>query len=182
MFNNILDVQKAHLQNISLKYIFFWGHNPKKKGLIDKSCLSQWYPADFNVNGLIYNSAEQWMMAKKAELFNDTDSLEQILNCKSAADAKKIGREIKGFMEEIWIKERFEIIVTGNFHKFNQNRELCDFLISTKDKILVEASPLDCIWGIGLASDDKRVENPLEWKGENLLGFALMSVREKLLS
>ena len=75
------------------------------------------------------------------------------------------------------------ILVTGQFQnllKFSQNQNFKDFLLSTGDKILVEASPYDRIWGIGMLETDNRAENPLLWNGENLLGFALMEVRDQL--
>ena len=120
------------------------------------------------------------MMAKKAELFKDDIVLEKILQAKSPAEAKKFGREVKNYNETIWLAARFEIVKQGNYHKFSQNSELKTFLLNTKDRVLVEASPVDAIWGIGMASDHKNALNPAKWQGLNLLGFALMEVRDEL--
>jgi ribA/ribD-fused uncharacterized protein len=163
------------------KYISFWGHQPSKDGIITKTCFSQWWLANFTVDGIEYKSAEHWMMAEKARLFNDTEVLDKIIACKSPAEAKKLGREVKSFDNELWDSNCFEIVVQGNIHKFSQNQNLKDFLLNTKDRVIVEASPVDPIWGIGLALNDPNVENPENWKGTNLLGFVLMEVRDKLL-
>lgn len=180
--HNITELKKACSQGKRLKYIFFWGHRPKSNGKVDKSCLSQWWPAKFNVDGVEYNSAEQWMMAEKARLFKDLKNYQRIIEAKSPNQAKKIGREVVGFDQEIWEKNRFDIVVKGNYYKFNQNEELKEYLVSTQKRILVEASPVDKIWGIGLSQDHPDVENPSKWKGINLLGFALMAAREKIIN
>ncbi|MEP6804578.1 MAG: NADAR family protein, partial [Flavobacterium sp.] len=145
-----------------------------------KTCFSQWWLSSFEVDKVIYKTAEHWMMAKKAELFKDDKVLEKILQAKSPAEAKKFGREVKNYNETLWLAARFDIVKEGNYHKFNQNPELKEFLINTKDRVIVEASPVDAIWGIGLASDHKDIENPEKWRGLNLLGFALMEVRDEL--
>jgi ribA/ribD-fused uncharacterized protein len=163
-----------------LKYIYFWGHQPSKDGTITNSCFSQWWIADFKVDGIIYKTAEHWMMAKKAELFGDKEIYEKIINSKSPGEAKDLGRRIARFNQENWEASRFEIVVEGNYHKFTQHPELKDFLLKTQDRILVEASPVDNIWGVGLAKDNARIENPEKWNGLNLLGFALMEVRDEL--
>ncbi|GAB2768208.1 hypothetical protein HNQ93_000130 [Hymenobacter luteus] len=167
-------------QGHRIKYLLFWGHQPAKDGQITKTCFSQWWLADFVVDGCTYHSAEQWMMAEKARLFADEHTLTRILAAKSPAEAKKLGREIKGFVPALWDEHKYAIVVTGNRHKFGQNQPLADFLLSTKDRVLVEASPVDAIWGIGLAADHPEAENPAKWHGENLLGFALMEVRDEL--
>ncbi|MFP9115770.1 NADAR family protein [Flavobacterium sp. RHBU_3] len=162
------------------EYLFFWGHQPSKDGSITKSCFSQWWEADFTINGITYPSAEHWMMAKKAELFNDSETLEKILACTSPVEAKKLGREVQNYNEEAWLENRYEIVKEGNLHKFSQNADLKSFLLSTGNSVIVEASPVDNIWGIGLAADSKKALNPAEWRGPNLLGFALMEVRDAL--
>jgi len=167
-------------QGARVKYLFFWGHQPSKDGSITKSCLSQWWVADFKVDNFTYRSTEHWMMAEKARLFDDEATLARILAAKSPAEAKKLGREIGGFMPEVWEAHKYEIVKTGNLHKFSQNQELRRFLLSTNDRVLVEASPVDTIWGIGLAADSPDAENPARWQGPNLLGFALMEVRDQL--
>lgn len=121
------------------------------------------------------------MMAEKARLFGDKASEQSILVAETPDQAKSLGRKVSGFSSDVWEQHRFEIVVDGNLHKFTQRPELTRFLVSTGNKVLVEASPVDAIWGIGLSEDDARVTNPLEWPGENLLGFALMRVRDQLI-
>ena len=167
-------------QEPRIKYLFFWGHQPSKDGVIIKSCLSQWWRADFLVAGITYRSTEHWMMAEKARLFDDEQALARILAAKSPAEAKKLGREIGRFVPEVWEAHKVEIVTTGNMHKFSQHPELSTFLLATHDRVLVEASPVDTIWGIGLAADAADAENPAHWLGPNLLGFILMDVRDQL--
>ncbi|EAD7010503.1 NADAR family protein [Listeria monocytogenes] len=173
-------IQHKYRKGEKLKYIFFWGHQPAEDGKISKSCFSQWWICSFKVDGVEYNCAEQFMMAEKAKLFNDMEMREKILAAKHPKQAKDFGRLIRGFQEDIWLKNRFNIVMLANQAKFSQNEELKKFLMQTKNRILVEASPVDKIWGIGMAADNKNVENPLYWKGLNLLGFALMAVRDEL--
>ncbi|EAD6489006.1 NADAR family protein [Listeria monocytogenes] len=173
-------IQHKYRKGEKLKYIFFWGHQPAEDGKISKSCFSQWWICSFKVDGVEYNCAEQFMMAEKANLFNDMEMREKILAAKHPKQAKDFGRLIRGFQEDIWLKNRFNIVMRANQAKFSQNEELKKFLMQTKNRILVEASPVDKIWGIGMAADNKNVENPLYWKGLNLLGFALMAVRDEL--
>ncbi|KIQ25123.1 hypothetical protein RT99_01265 [Flavobacterium sp. MEB061] len=162
------------------KFLFFWGHQPNKDGSISKTCFSQWWLSSFEVDKVIYKTAEHWMMAKKAELFKDNVVLEKIIKANSPAEAKKLGREVKNYNETLWLAARFDIVKEGNHHKFSQNPELKTFLLNTKDRVIVEASPVDAIWGIGMAGDHKDVLTPKKWKGLNLLGFALMEVRDEL--
>lgn len=163
-----------------IKFLFFWGHAASKDGSVTKSCFSQWWPSAFTVDGIRYVTAEHWMMAKKAELFNDTEMFEKILEAKSPASAKKLGRQVRNFDPKVWQNECFDIVCEGNYHKFSQHPALNEFLQNTGDKVLVEASPVDKIWGIGMAQDNPHAENPRLWKGSNLLGFALMEVRDRL--
>lgn len=164
----------------TLKFVFFWGHQPNKDGSITKSCFSQWWIASFNIDGIVYKTAEHYMMAEKARLFNNDEIRQKIIDYKSPAEAKKLGRQVQGFNQDVWYKHRYEIVRKANFHKFNQNTELKQFLLQTKKRILVEASPVDPIWGIGMAEDHDNAHNPKKWRGENLLGFALMEVRNEL--
>nr|WP_294934185.1 NADAR family protein [uncultured Flavobacterium sp.] len=166
--------------NSSAKYLFFWGHQPSKDGAITKTCFSQWWVSPFTVDGIEYKTAEHWMMAKKALLFKDTANFERIIQVKSPAEAKKIGREVQDYDDKLWLEHRFQIVKEGNFHKFSQNNELKAFLLQTGNRVLVEASPVDPIWGIGMAADDKNAMLPEQWRGLNLLGFALMEVRDAL--
>jgi ribA/ribD-fused uncharacterized protein len=161
-------------------YLFFWGHTQKQNNVIDKSCFSQWYPSPFTVNGITYATAEHWMMAKKAVVFNDNETFEAVLQAPKPALAKQLGRQVKNFDAAIWEEKAYEFVAEGNWHKFSQNGDLKKFLLYTGDTIIVEAAPNDFIWGIGLSQDDKDAANPFKWKGTNLLGFALMEVRDKL--
>lgn len=161
------------------KYIFFWGHQ-QKANQIDKSCFSQWYPAKFEIAGQIFLTAEHYMMAEKARLFKDEQTYNLIIAATSAAHAKALGREVKNFNEVIWRDNRFDIVVHANLAKFSQNLDLKQFLLDTNQRILVEASPVDKIWGIGLAGDHEFAQLPIKWRGLNLLGFALMKVRDQL--
>jgi ribA/ribD-fused uncharacterized protein len=162
------------------KYLFFWGHKPLPSGEIGKSCFSQWWPASFTVNGVSYPTAEHFMMAEKARLFGDEDARANILKAGSPKAAKQLGRQVKHFDEQVWAEARFQLVVEGNLAKFGQNRDVGKFLSGTSDTVLVEASPVDRIWGIGLAADNEQAMNPEQWRGLNLLGFALMEVRQKL--
>ena len=159
-------------------FVFFWGHRKGKK--VGKTCFSQWYEIDFDVDGHKYNCAEQYMMAQKAWLFKDISTFGKILNASDPKEIKQLGREVKNFDANKWNEHKFEIVKKGNLSKFSCNPELRDFLLSTGEKILVEASPYDQIWGIGLKETVPGIENPVNWKGQNLLGFALMEVRDEL--
>ena len=163
-----------------IKYLFFWGHTPNKDGSIGKSCFSQWWVAPFTVDGITYKTAEHWMMAEKARLFNDSKHLEEIIKANSPMEAKQCGRKVIGFTPAKWDQHKYEIVKQGNFHKFSQHPALKSFLEDTKNRVLVEASPRDRIWGIGMSAANEKAENPLLWRGENLLGFALMEVRDQL--
>lgn len=165
-----------------IKYLFFWGHQKSKDGSLTSSCFSQWWESPFEVDGMIYRTAEHWMMAQKALLFGDKEIFDKIRRSKSPGEAKELGRQVKNFEEDIWNKHRLDIVVNGNLHKFGQDSNLKAFLLSTKDRVLVEASPVDNIWGIGLSADNKDRENPRLWKGLNLLGFSLMTVRDILMN
>lgn len=162
-----------------VKYVFFWGHRKPKQG-VGKSCFSQWYEAPFEHDGNRYLTAEHFMMAEKSRLFEDQEATQKVVLAKTPGEAKRIGREVKGFDEEIWLQHRFDIVVKANLVKFSQNSDLKNYLLNTGERVLVEASPVDSIWGVGLAADDPLVESPESWQGLNLLGFALMEVREQL--
>lgn len=161
-------------------FLMFWGHQRSKDGSMIKTCLSQWWPSPFLENGISYHTAEHYMMAKKALLFNDREIFEKILTKESPKDVKDLGRQIRNFDAAKWDAHKYEIVKQGNLLKFSQHEALKSFLLQTKSKILVEASPVDTIWGIGLAEDNVDVINPKNWKGLNLLGFALMEVRDDI--
>lgn len=175
--DNLID---DYNKGIDHDYLFFWGHQPSKSGKITKSCLSQWWKCDFSYKDEDYNCAEQYMMAQKACLFGDMEVYDEIIKSSNPKEIKALGRKIKNFDEQIWDREKYDIVLKGNYFKFDQNKELRDYLLSTGDSIIVEASPYDGIWGIKMSADDEQVNNPLNWKGQNLLGFALMEVRNEL--
>jgi ribA/ribD-fused uncharacterized protein len=175
----ISEYEKLQKQDQNFDYLFFWGHRPTNDGSLSKTIFSQWWEKEFSVNGISYPTAEHFMMAEKARLFGDKQILEEILKAKTPAEVKKLGRKIKNFDEEIWLENRFKIVVEGNYHKFSDPIYTA-FLLGTGNKIIVEASPMDTIWGIGLAQDSNKIYNPNTWRGLNLLGFALMEVRDRL--
>lgn len=141
---------------------------------------SQWYPSNFIVDGIEYNCAEQYMMAEKARLFEDEETLDEIMDTDSPREQKRLGRIVKGFDEEAWNKVAVDIVTKGNFAKFSQNLEMKEWLLSTQDKILVEASPYDRVWGVGLRENDSRILDREQWNGTNWLGEALSNVRDML--
>lgn len=159
------------------KYLFFWGHQPERDGSVGAGCLSQWWPAPFTIDGREYATAEHWMMWSKAMLFADAENAARVLDVTHPNEAKSLGRRVRGFDEQLWTERRYDIVVAGSVAKFGQNRELGRFLLGTGDRVLVEASPLDRIWGIGLAAADPRAQDPEQWLGLNLLGKALMETR-----
>lgn len=164
----------------SVKFLFFWGHAPSKDDSMTKTCFSQWWKAPFVKGQFVYNTAEHFMMAEKARLFNDIEIQKRVIESSHPAEAKKLGRKVKNFDQEVWDAHKFTIVKQANLLKFSQHEQLKQFLLNTNDRILVEASPIDSIWGIGLAQSDPDAQNPNLWKGENLLGFALMEVRDEL--
>lgn len=168
---------KANWKNSD--FVFFWGHTNRGEGLI-KACLSQWFPCFFVVDGQYYNCTEQYMMAEKARIFGDEEIRQQILAEYSQLAMKKLGRKVRNYDDVTWKEKRFDVVVKGNIAKFSQNEKLQNFLLSTGEKILVEASPKDTVWGIGLDESSPEAIQPSKWNGENLLGFALMEVRDIL--
>ncbi|MFL9657716.1 NADAR family protein [Streptomyces sp. PB17] len=163
-----------------IKYLCFWGHRPLPDGRPGPGCLSQWWPSPFAVDGVEYATAEHWMMAGKARLFADAEAERRVLAAAHPAEAKKAGRLVRGFDEAVWERERFRIVVEGSVHKFASDPALRAYLLGTGGRVLVEASPVDRVWGIGLAADDEAAQDPEHWRGPNLLGFALMAARERL--
>lgn len=164
------------------KYLMFWGHQPLPTGQAGKGCLSQWWPSAFTVDGETYASAEHFMMAGKALLFGDAETADRIRAAPHPRAAKALGRQVRGFDEQRWAEQRFDLVVTGNLAKFGQHAQLRDFLFATGSRVIVEASPLDQVWGTGLAADHEHATSPELWPGLNLLGFALMEVRHQLRS
>jgi ribA/ribD-fused uncharacterized protein len=173
----LMGVQEAGKE---VELLLFWGHAPAKDGRVTKSCFSQWWVAPFEVDGRTYRTAEHWMMAGKAKLFGDEETLDLILKVDEPKDVKAAGRLVKGFDAGIWDAHKYGIVVEGNWHKYRAHERLGRFLLDTGDKILVEASPVDAIWGIGMGQDDPAARVARTWRGDNLLGFALMEVRDKM--
>lgn len=162
-----------------VKFLFFWGHTEPGRS-VTRACLSQWYPSAFTVEGVDYHCAEQYMMAQKARLFGDAEMLREIMAAGHPRQCKALGQRVRGFDEAVWRESRVDIVRAGNLAKFSQDPRLGTFLCQSGGRVLAEASPLDRIWGIGLAADDPRAENAALWRGENLLGFTLMEVRDLL--
>lgn len=154
---------------ITDKYVFFWN-----------GIYSQWHKAPMTIDRTDFVTCEQYMMYQKAMLFNDKDIAHQILLTNNAKEQKSLGRMVQNFNKAVWDKACLSIVYKGNYAKFTQNEDLREQLLSTRDRILVEASPLDSIWGIGMGEDDAGVENPANWKGLNLLGQAITLVKQEL--
>lgn len=180
IYNLDWGIDKYQSQN-NLKCLYFWGHTPKIAGQIDHSCFSQWYESPFVLDKIVYPTAEHYMMAQKALLFDDKEIFHEIIQSKHPKQAKDLGRKVKNFDETLWNENRFDIVLRGNIAKFGQHPKLKAYLLGTGDRVLVEASPVDKIWGIGLAKNDDKIHNPLNWQGLNLLGFALMQVRKQFI-
>lgn len=177
---DIAELAAAVRQGKTAPFLFFWGHRPGRDGGVGPGCLSQWWPAPFTVDGVEFATAEHYMMWAKAMLFGDRTVADQVLTVAHPNAAKTLGRRVTGFDERTWQAHRLDIVVTGNLAKFGQHPDLGAFLLGTGDRVLVEASPVDRIWGIGLAADDPAATDPGRWRGSNLLGFALMRVRDAL--
>lgn len=161
------------------RFIYFWKPTVKR-GNISPACFSQWYLSPFTIDGVEYKTTEHWMMASKARLFGDVQSERRILQTESPATVKKMGRQVKNFDEDVWLRERYNIVLKGNVAKFDQHPTLKENLLATGDSVIVEASPFDRIWGIGMKEGDEGIDDPRQWKGLNLLGFAIMDAREEL--
>lgn len=146
----------------------------------ERDHFSNWYRCDFEVKGVGFNCMEQLMMFAKAKLFGDDDTAAKILAATHPRDQKALGRRVAGYVDEVWAERRVRIVVQGCYAKFSQNTALSQALLGTGDTTLVEASPYDPIWGVGLGEHDPRILDPKQWRGQNLLGIALMEVRAKL--
>jgi ribA/ribD-fused uncharacterized protein len=173
---------KKRSKEETFDYVFFWKETPKEVGKLDHSCLSQWWPATFKIGEQEFPTAEHFMMHSKAVLFKDEEIAEKILQTESCKEVKALGRQVRNFDSELWREHRFAIVLRGNLAKFSQNEELKDFIFSTGDTVIVEASPFDTIWGIGLGEKKARKIPTRDWRGLNLLGFALMRTRSLLES
>ncbi len=172
-------IEKRFNEGEALEFNLFWGHS-KNPGKMTKACLSQWFPCEFTVDGVTYHTSEQFMMAQKALLFGDKEVFEEIMNAETPKEYKALGRKVKNFDARVWDAQKEAIVLRGNIAKFSQNSELKEYLLSTGEQILVEASPFDDIWGVKLGRDEPEILNPNTWRGENLLGCVLMKTRELL--
>lgn len=141
-------------------------------------CFSQWWISEMIIDDIKYNCCEQYMMAMKAKLFNDETTLREIMAESSPDRLKKLGRKVKGFDSVVWDKHKYDIVLKGNLAKFSQNEGLKRKLLGTGDKVLIEASPYDNVWGVKLSKSNSNIKEVDKWLGSNLLGFALMEVRE----
>lgn len=171
-----MTILKSKLLNATVdlenRRIFFW-----------HGIFSQWHISTFRdpSYGFHFTSAEQAMMYGKAVTFQDGDAMRAVLATRDPKDQKAIGRTIKGYDNEIWNEVKFPIVSRNNYFKFKQDPELKEFLILTDGYELVEASPYDKIWGVGLGPDDPRILDPKNWEGENLLGKSIMDARERII-
>lgn len=151
------------------EYELFWG-----------GYLSNWHIAPFTISGARYNCVEQWMMHSKALHFHDMDTARRVMATPHPKAQKELGRKVKGFRENSWAAVREDIVFLGTCAKYRQNPDLLKLLLATGNKTIVEASPYDTIWGIGLAEDDPRAKDPSKWRGQNLLGKVIMHARAVL--
>jgi ribA/ribD-fused uncharacterized protein len=158
-------------KNVTVKgdFVFFWRGWP-----------SQWFRSPFVAEGVAYGCCEQYMMAEKARVFGDSKTLGKIVAAISPNDQKALGREVRGFDEAVWKSVCRGIVYAANLAKFQQNGELAEKLLATGELTIVEASPVDAVWGIGLAANHPDAVNPAAWRGTNWLGKALMQVRGTL--
>lgn len=142
--------------------------------------FSQWQRSEFELDGVTFNTAEQAMMYAKAMLFDDAETAQKILNTRDASKQKALGRKVKNFDPVKWDAHKEQIVLEANRAKFGQNKGLRRKLFQTGHRTLVEASPLDVIWGIGLDEANARLTPPDMWPGQNLLGKIVTAVREEL--
>ncbi len=162
------------------RFRFFWQPPLDPEAPPSLELFSQWAETPFDKGGVRYPTAEHWMMAEKARLFGDDATREKIIAAAHPRTTRSLGRTVTPFDEDTWRANRVEIVTAGNREKFGQNTTLRALLLDTGDDVLVEASPSDRIWGVGLREGDARARDPRHWRGTNLLGFALMDVREWL--
>jgi len=142
--------------------------------------FSQWFKCKFTADDIEFNSAEQYMMFRKAQVFGDSATAELIMKSSNMKEIKEYGRQVSNYNESIWESIRYLIVVQGNLLKFTQNQDLAEYLLSSNGKVLVEAAHYDKIWGVGLRETDDAILDYANWKGLNLLGNALMSIRPKI--
>ncbi|KAJ4344686.1 uncharacterized protein N0V89_012430 [Didymosphaeria variabile] len=147
--------------------------------------LSQMYPVRFDHAGLKFNSAEQYFQYAKAALFEDEKMMEAIINEKEPKKQKSLGKKVKPFDKDLWQTESFHVVTSATWLKFTKSeaaKELKPQLLATGKRLLAEASPRDKIWGIGLNVEQAKSRKPSDWTGRNLLGQALMFVRDRVVA
>ena len=162
------------------RFLYFWKPEAEADGSLGPGCLGQWWPSRFTIGGTEYSCAEQWMMAEKARMFGDEEALAAIMETSSPKRMKALGRAVRNFRKEVWDARCRQLVLEGNLAKFSQDPALLAYLLSTGERILVEASPLDRIWGIGMGKNNPDAGDPMKWRGRNLLGFALTEARDRL--
>jgi ribA/ribD-fused uncharacterized protein len=165
-------------QNRNREFVFFC--KPCNMYYEPECCFCQWQYSEFTSNQKVYTCAEQYMMAEKARVFADGGIAKQIMKTSDPKKMKALGRKVKNFKNEVWVAQRYSVVFNGNYYKFTQNENMRDILLATKDRVLVEASPLDTVWGIGYSKDSTASSDPAAWRGLNLLEFALMEVRDEV--
>jgi ribA/ribD-fused uncharacterized protein len=154
--------------------VYFFGQNNKYGE------FSNWFPCRFSDGQIIFSNTEQYMMYHKALLFKDKTMADMILKTSSPKLCKQYGRRVENFNNDVWLENCERIVTNGCYLKFSQNEELKQLLLSTGNKMLVEDSPYDKIWGIGMQHTEA-CKTPMEhWKGENKLGKCLMEVRNSI--
>jgi ribA/ribD-fused uncharacterized protein len=151
-------------------------HNPDEQ----YGFLSNWYLSDFSVDGVSFSSMEQYMMYQKAVVFKDKDIASKILKTDDVERIKEYGRQVSNYNDTVWNGVRQIVIYKGLLEKFKQNEKLKKALLDTGDDILAECAVSDKVWGIGLSMKDSNKNDIKAWRGQNLLGFALMLVRDEL--
>lgn len=181
-------------EQITLKDLNVYGfcsHKPERypKDRQWFSCFSNWYRSVFDVkvenintnSGIItFNCVEQYLMWSKACLFKDEETAKKIMATDDPAEMKELGRHVKGYIDKDWVAARYNIVLRGIRAKFTQIPEIQAHLMKTDEKLLAEAAHYDCVWGIGLRPTDPNIQDQTKWKGQNLLGKALMEVRHEL--
>lgn len=155
------------------QYVFFWGN---------QDIYSQWYKAGFTIGNVTYNCCEQFMMAEKARLFNDLDTLALIMATNDPKKQKALGRQVKGYDDVKWREHAKMAVYRGNYAKFTQNPLLAAEMLQHRGKTFVEASPYDKVWGIGMTEDDPRAQDPAQWDGTNWLGEIVTLVMEDIIT
>jgi ribA/ribD-fused uncharacterized protein len=175
-------LKQRYDSGVQPKFLFFAAPSGDDSDMSPRSVLSQWYPSAFSVQRERYTHAAHWMMVQKAKLFGDESTATELLAMHHDDDIRERGRKIDGFEQRRWNEHRYGIVLQGNLFKFSQHPALRTYISATHPLVLTEANPGDQIWGIGLREDSPEAGNPHSWLGLNLLGFALMEVRDQLIN